>query len=147
MIPPISPAEIAAVILAELLFGIGFNQFVVWEKDHSLWPMAVNVIIGTVVTVGLPTLVWWRVALDFWQASALLTFCFCSSGLPMFLGSAKRKVEESHKRRPWPTAAAQARDAAVMDMNVLADDVAAGKANAAQVANSLHRIIGTLKSV
>ena len=106
---PVSPAEIVAVILAELLFGIGFNAFVVWEQDHPLWPTALNVVIGTAVTVLIPTLAWWPI----WKISLLLTVCFAASGLPMFIGSARRKVISSHKRHAWPTAAAQARDNAV----------------------------------
>jgi len=60
---------------------------------------------------------------------------------------AERSIAESHKRRPWPTAAAQARDNAVMDLSMLADQVANQETDNAKVVHQLHQVIGTLKSV
>ena len=147
MNPPIPPAEIAAVVLGELLFGIGFNRLVAWAHDKKLWPVAFSVVVGVAVTVGAPALIWHDVALNFMDAALLQTACFAASGAPMVIGSVQRTAEASHKRRPWPTAAAAARDAAVMDLNLLADRVAEQQIENVQVVNNLHRIIGTLKSV
>ena len=147
MNPPVSPAEIAAVILAELLFGIGFNRLVTWAHLHNIWHVSISVVIGVTVTVLIPTLTWWRISLDFWLAAALLTACFAASGTPMIIGSMQRSIAESHKRRPWPTAALQARDAAVMDLSLLADLVANQETDNAKVVHQLHQVIGTLKSV
>jgi len=143
MNPPIPPAEIAAVILAEVLLGIGYNRLVAWVHLHNIWHVSVSVVIGVAATLLIPTLAWPALR----EAGLLLTACFAASGLPMIIGSTRRTVEESHKRRPWPTAAAQAQDAAVMDLNLLADQVAGKNIENAQVVNNLHRIIGTLKSV
>ena len=147
MNPPVSPAEIVAVILAELLFGIGFNRLVTWAHLHKIWHVSISVVIGVTATVLIPTLTWWRISLDFWLAAALLTACFAASGTPMIIGSMQRSIAESHKRRPWPTAALQARDAAVMDLSLLADLVANQETDNAKVVHQLHQVIGTLKSV
>lgn len=147
MNPPVSPAEIAAIIFAEALFGIGFNRLVEWAHLNKLWDVSISVVMGVTVTVLIPTLTWWRVTMDFWLAAALLSACFAASGTPMIIGSMRRTVEESHKRRPWPTAAAQARDNAVMDLTMLADQVANEQLVNAKVVHQLHQVIGTLKSV
>lgn len=147
MIPPISPAEVAAVFLAELLFGIGFNWMQVWLEEHKVWPTAISVVIGVMVTVSFPTLIWSRLSMDMFQATLLLTACFVGSGMPMIIGSTKRKAAENHKRHAWPTAAAQARDNAVMDLSVLADKAANNEITLPQLVNALHQVIGTLKSV
>ena len=147
MISPIPPAEIAAVLLAELLFGMLFNRLVEWAHFHRLWDVSISVTMGVAVTVVIPVIAWWRITLDFWLAAILLTACFASSGTPMIIGSMQRRAAESHKRRPWPTAAAQARDDALMDLNLLAEQIASKKVTDAQAVNGLHKVIGILKSV
>ena len=91
---PVSPAEIVAVILAEALFGIGFNRLVTWAHFHKLWDVSISVVIGVTVTVLIPTLTWWRGSLDFWLAAALLAACFAASGTPMIIGSMQRSIAE-----------------------------------------------------
>ena len=147
MNPPIFPIEITAVVLAEMLFGLAFNRLVEWVHLHKLWDVSLSVVMGVAATVIIPAAFWWKETLAFWQAAGLLTMCFAASGAPIIIGSLRRNVAESHKRRPWPTAAAQARDAAVMDLNLLADRIANKEIAEAQMVNSLHRIIGILVSV
>ena len=75
----------------------------------------------------------------------------------MIVGSTRRSVDESKdrkKRRPWPNAALQARDAAVMELSSLAHEIAEdAKENRIAVldlpdyVNRLHGVIGTLKNV
>jgi len=65
----------------------------------------------------------------------------------MVAGSQWRTVKESHRRHEWPTAARQARDDAVMDLEALADQVANKKIADAAAVNRMHQIVGTLKSV
>jgi hypothetical protein len=140
---PTSPAEIAAVILAELVFGIGFDRLVGWAHLHKLWHVSASVVIGVAATLLLPTVVW----PELWRTSLLLAVCFTASGLPMIIGSLRRTVSESHKRRAWPTAASQARDAAVMDLTALATYIADKRIDNTQAVHRIYQVIGTLKSV
>lgn len=154
---PFPPFEqIAAVYLVECLFGIGFNRMVAWAHEHKLWDVSISVVIGVLATLLVPTAAWPTLELRTWQIALLLLGCFAASGAPMMIGSTRRTVaeRESHHRRPWPTAAAQARDDAVMALTTLAEEIAemtrADKINVRHlpdIVNRLHRIIGTLKSV
>lgn len=147
MIPPVSPVEILAVLLIELLFGLGFNRLVEWAQGNKVWDVSLSVVIGVSVTLAIPTAWWLQRDLAFWQVTGLLVACFGASGLPMIIGSTRRTVRESHKRRTWPTAAAQARDDALMELSALADGIAGKQVGDAQAVNRLHQVIGTLKSV
>lgn len=80
---PLFPAEIAAVILAEILFGIGFNRMVNWAHTNKIWHVSISVVIGVSVSVLIPTLLWWRLCLDFWLSAVLMTVCFAASGIPV----------------------------------------------------------------
>jgi len=155
MIPPTPPVvEIAVVLLAENIFGWGFNTLTAWAQRHKVWHVSISVAIGVAFTLVLPTLLWWRSELAFWQATLLLFGCFCASGFPMVYGSTRRTIAESHKRRPWPTAASKARDDAVMELTAIAGEIAEKTRQGeikvqdmADVVNRLHMVKGTLTSV
>jgi hypothetical protein len=143
MFPPTLPI----VLLVELLFGLGYNRLVAWGHERGIWHVSFSVVIGVAVTLIVEVVFWWNLPMTGWQG-ALLTFgCFAASGLPMVAGSQLRTVKESHRRHEWPTAAAHARDDAVMDLELLADQVANKKITDASAVNKMHQIVGTLKSV
>jgi len=155
MFPPFPPtAEIAAILMAENLFGWGFNSLIVWAQGNKIWDVSISVVIGVAVTLIMPAALWWRYELGFWQSALLLFGCFTASGIPMVIGSTRRSVKESHRRRSWPTAAAQARDAALMELTSIADEIASKTKSGeikvqdmADVVHRLHQVKGTLKSV
>lgn len=154
---PFPPVEIVTgVYLSEALFGIGYNKLVEYAHQHRLWDVSISVTIGVTVTLIIPVAAWYALDLAVWQTALLFVGCFVFSGSPMIVGSLRRTVAESqtHKARPWPTRAAQARDDAIMSLTTLAEEISdmtrAGKLtlqHLPDVVNKLHRIIGTLKSV
>jgi hypothetical protein len=145
---PFSPT-FPITLLVELLFGIGYNELVAWWQKHSLIHVSYQVVIGVAATLTIAGAGMFASEMKFWQAMVYLVAFFGASGLPMISGSNRRSVKEkeSHKARPWPTAALQARDGAVMDLSALAEQVANKKVTDAQAVNRLHQVIGTLKSV
>ena len=146
VMPPFPPGlEILLVALLEFVFGLGYNWLVAWAHRNEIWSVFVSVIFGVTGTLVLPLVFWWDHDLHLWQAVLIFLVCFASSGMPMSVGSARRKV--SHKRRPWPTAAARARENALMDLTVLAQRVADGQIEPAGIVNTLHEIKGILSSV
>lgn len=146
MIPPSFPFQILAVLLIEMLFGLGYNRLVAWAQENDVWRVWFSVVMGVAVTLVIPTAWWWKTPLVFWQSSGLLFCCFAASGLPMVAGSAHRHLV-NHKRRALGNAARQLRDEAVMDLTVLAGQVAKKQITAAEEVNRIHEIIGTLTSM
>ena len=153
----IATLEVVLVLMVEVLFGVGFNALVAWARTHRLWHVSVSVAVGVAGTMVVPAVMWPSVEVEFWRAGLLLLMCFVGSGVPMIVGSTRRSVDESKdrkKRRPWPNAALQARDAAVMELSSLAHEIAEdAKENRIAVldlpdyVNRLHGVIGTLKNV
>jgi len=149
--PPI--LEIAAVFMAELLFGFGYNTWVAWAQEKGLWHVSTSVIVGVVGTFSIYTGAWWNNQFSGWQATLLLLGCFSFSGVPMVIGSMHRSAE-SHKRRPWPTSARHAREDALFELHGLAGQIetAANKNEITPgflptITNRIYYVIGTLKSV
>jgi len=153
----INAIEILLTLVVEILFGVGFNALVAWAHENKLWHVSVSVAIGVAGTIIVPAVMWFGVKVTFWQAGLLLLVCFIGSGVPMIVGSTRRSVQErkdQKKRRPWPNAALQAKDAAVMELSRLAHEIAED-AKEGKIAvldlpdyvNRLHGVIGTLKSV
>lgn len=158
MSPPTSPlpppAEIALVILAEFIFGWGFNALVAWVQKEKIWHVSISVAMGVAMTLIIPTPFWWEVELTFSQTILLLFGCFVASGTPMIYGSTMRTVKDNHKALPWPRRAAKIRDDAIMDINSLIAQIEdAAKDNQITagfllgVSNGLHGIVKVLKSV
>lgn len=152
----VMPIEIALVLLAEFLFGVGYNVLVAWSTRNRLMHVSVAVAIGVAGTLVIPTAVWFDNELQFGRAMVLMVLCFTASGLPMIVGSTRRTAEakDNKKRRPLPNAAMRVRDEAVMDLMSLAHEIAdRSKANALTVrdlpdyVNRLHSVIGGLKSI
>ena len=155
MFPQRSPTSIAAVLLAESLFGIGYNLLVSWAHSHRIWHVSVSVVIGVAVTGALPGLVWFGAEMPFWQAGLLFLACFASSGIWMVIGSTRRTVAKaSHKRQTIPPSARRIRDDVVMDLSALAGEIAdrarAGKLVAGDLphyVHQLHQAIGALNNL
>lgn len=152
----IIPTEILLVLLAELLFGLGYNTLVAYWTKHNLMHVSFAVVIGVVVTLLLPAASWFDREMPFWLSGILLMLCFTASGLPMIVGSMRRTVREkdNKKRRPWPNEAKKIRDLVVMELSSMAHEIAdRAKADELTVrdlpdyVNRLHGVIGTLKSV
>lgn len=153
----VNAIEIVLVLVIEILFGVGFNALVAWAHNNRLWHVSVSVAVGVAGTITIPAVMWFGVKVTFWQAGLILLVCFIGSGVPMIVGSTRRSVQErkdQKKRRPWPNAALQAKDAAVMELSSLAREIAED-AKEGKIAvldlpdyvNRLHGVIGTLKSV
>lgn len=155
-IPEVIPTEIAVVILIELLFGFGYNALVSYWMRHRLMHVSAAVVIGVIATLLIPAVVWFGTDMPFWFSILLLIGCFVASGTPMIVGSMHRTVVEkdNKKRRPLGNSAMRIRDEVVMELNVLATDIAErSKANAISLhdlpdyVNRLHRQIGSLKTL
>lgn len=161
MIPPISPAELVAVLLAEVLFGLLYNLLVAYAHKTGLWKVLVSVIIGVAVTGAIPLVVWFDVCMTVIWSGALYAACFVASGIPMAVGFIQRDREaavaeqkKSHKRQQIPPSAARTRDELVMDVTSLASEIAAaarsGQLKAGDLPDYVHRLhqfVGTLKSL
>lgn len=83
---------IAAVYLALLLFGLGYNRLVAWleRSGYSKGMTSLLVVAGVVVTVGMTAVI----SLAF----ALITAgAFIASGTPMIIGSLARYVIRREK--------------------------------------------------
>ncbi len=152
----IMPMEIGLVLLMELLFGLGYNGLVAYWMKHRLMHVSATVVIGVAATLLIPAVSWFDRELHFWQSGILLLLCFVASGSPMIIGSMRRTVQEkdNKKRRPWPTAAMRVRDDVVMELSVMAHEIAdkakLGKLSVQDLpdyVNRLHGVIGMLKSV
>lgn len=155
MNPDINPQVILIVLLVEVLFGLAYNELVAWAHQHQLMHVSVSVVFGVAGTVLIPAGTWFDDRMPFWQAGILLMLCFAASGIPMIVGSTRRSVAEkdNKKRRPWPTAALRIRDEAMMELSMMANDIAE-KARAGELTvmdlpsyvNRLHSVIGMLRS-
>jgi len=153
---PLAFPAFPLVILVELLFGLGYNRLAAWLQKHSLMHVSYQVVAGVAGTLLIAGVGLAQETMPFWQAAALLLVCFGASGAPMIIGSNLRSVEskETHKARPWPTRALQARDDAIIDLTTLANEIAASaKARKLSIEdfpgyiNRIYQVIGTLKSV
>jgi hypothetical protein len=152
MIPPSFPA----VILAELLFGVGYNWLVAVMQKKDIWHVSFSVVIGVAATLLIELAFWWNLSMPFWNAILCTFACFAASGLPMVTGSQLRTVElkKNHKRHEWPTAARRARDLALEEISLLINDISV-KAKEKTICmqdlpdfvNRLYQVIGILKSV
>lgn len=134
--PPVM--EILVIVLVELIFGIGYNRFFEWARI----PAAYAVVFGVAATIGLPMVFWWDANLWGWQWTLVMLASFSGSGAPMVWGFIHRKNANSHKAREWPNRARQARDAALMDLKMLA-----GRLEKGEDVNKVYEIIGILRSV
>lgn len=149
----IKPIEIALVLLAELLFGIGYNSLVAWAMKHKLTHVSITVVVGVAITLLIPAVKWFAYEMPFYQAGIFLMLCFSASGLPMVVGSMLRTVKDQKKRRPLGNAAARIRDEAVMEVNAIIHDfVERTKDNltAGDLVELLHRlysVVGMLRSL
>jgi hypothetical protein len=88
-----NPAVIAAIYLALLLFGIGFNWFTAWveRKGYMKGYTSLFVVVGVAVTVAATAMI----SLAF----ALVTAgAFIASGTPMIVGSIWRHVQERERQ-------------------------------------------------
>jgi len=147
MFPPVSPIELTAVLLGELVFGIAFNALVEYAHRNNIWSVLVSVSIGVAVTGLIPLGVWGGQEMTLVQAGALYLLSFIASGIPMGIGYSqrmRREVKKSHKRQPIPPAAARARDLLVMDLTDLANDISysakIGKLVAGDLPDYVNRI-------
>lgn len=157
MFPPISPVELTLVLLAEFLFGIGFNALVEFAHKNGIWSVLVSVSIGVLVTGLIPLGVWGGQPMTFLQAGAIYLMCFIASGIPMGVGFSRRmKIEtkKSHKRQPIPPSAARERDSVVMDLSALADEIASSAktqtlraGDLPDYVHRLHQAIGGLRNL
>lgn len=156
MNPELIPTEIALVILLELLYGFGYNALVAYWSKHDLMHVSWTVVIGVAGTLLIPALVWFNTEMPFWLSSLFLLACFAASGIPMIVGSMQRTVVEKDqkKRRPLGNTAMRIRDEVVMELNILANDIAErSKTNAISLhdlpdyVHRLHRQIGSLKTL
>lgn len=152
----INPLKVAVVLLVEFLFGLGYNALVAWAHEHKLMHVSVSVVVGVSGTLLIPALVWFGNEMPFWMSGILLVGCFAASGVPMIAGSMRRTVtvKDNKKRRPLPNAAMKIRDEAVMELAMMAHEIAdSAKQNELTVrdlpdfVNRLHSVIGMLKSV
>jgi hypothetical protein len=155
MNPPFPPIlEITVVYLVEFIFGLGYNAWVAWAQGQRIWHVTISVIVGVFVVVGIYGAAWFGRTAAGWQTWVLLIGCFASSGLPMALFSIRRTATENHKRRPWPTAARHALEAALFELHGLAGQIET-TANKNEITagflitivNRIYYVIGTLKSV
>jgi hypothetical protein len=141
------------LFLAQSVFGLLYALLIHWisVNDFLKGSTAWSVVIGDAATL----LIQWLFIRDNWHP--LVTFgSFAFTGLPMvvtYLYRYQRKVL-SHKRRPWPTAALNVRNNAVMDITkMIADIEVAAKDNAVTagfllgVVNKLHYVKKILTSV
>lgn len=152
----INALEVLLVLLLEILFGLGYNALVAYAHSHRLMHVSISVAIGVTGTLLIPAVAWFDAEMQFWQAGILLATCFTASGIPMIVGSTNRTVraKDNKKRRPWPTAALQARDDVVMELSTMAHEIAE-KAKQSKLTvsdlpdyvNRLHGVIGILRSV
>lgn len=154
MNPAQMPMEIAMVVLAELLYGFGYNAAVAVAFRHRLLHVSISVVIGVLGTLLIPALVWFDLTMPFWQSGLLLLACFAASGTPMVLGSMRRTMQKDDKRRrKIGNTAGRIRDEIVMDLNALARDIAEkSKDNTVMqdlpdYVNRIHSLIGSLKTL
>lgn len=152
----IFPVEILTVLLVEFLFGIGYNFLVAWLHRHQLIHVSFSVVFGVIGTLLIPAIAWFDHEMSIGQTVALLTLCFAASGIPMIVGSNLRTVngKDDKKRRPWPTAANQVREDVIMELSMMAHEIAESAKNDTLTAGDLpdyvdrlHGLVGMLKSV
>ena len=148
--------EIAVVILAEFIFGWLYDALISWAESQEIYEpyVSFSVVLGVLVTIAIPTGLWWARPYFGWQWAILLVIAFIGSGAMMIVGSLQRNAKNSHKRRPWPTAARHARDDVVMDLSAMASEATLsaerGEITPALIVRMVHRLhqaIGILKSV
>jgi hypothetical protein len=139
-----------------VLYGFSYNQIVAYWMKHRLMHVSWAVVIGVTGTLLIPALFWFDHSMPFWQTGFLLLVCFAASGTPMIIGSMTRTVQEkdNKKRRPLGNSAMRIRDEVVMELNVLAADIAeCSKAKTISLqdlpdyVHRLHRQIGSLKTL
>lgn len=150
----IIPTEIALVLLLELLFGLVYNQLVVYWMRHRLMHVSWAVVIGVTGTLLISAPFWFDQSMPFWQSDLLRLACFAASGTPMVIGSMRRTVKDNKKRRRIGNTAGRIRDEIVFDLSKLAHQIAdMTKQNALTVndlpdiVDRIHGLIGALKSL
>lgn len=123
MISDIFPT-IYLVALFQLVFGIGFDQLVMWAHEHHLWHVAVSVGIGVMMTVGIFVGFFFEKHLPGWLFGLGLLASFVFSGIPMAAGSMRRDVKDKKKKRPLGNTAARIRDEVVGELSKMAGELA-----------------------
>jgi hypothetical protein len=151
--PPYPPVLLIALMFAvQVGFGFLYNWIFRWIRI----PVPLAVVIGTFITGAIMYPFFFSTALRGEQWLFLTLIAFAGSGTPMALLSVKRTndARESHRRRPWPTAALRVRDEALSSLSMIIHDVKArtndSRIDAAFLVNlvdGLYEIIGMLKSV
>ena len=143
---PTSP--LLSLYLAQFLFGVLYASLIHWLSMKHYLPgsTAWSVVIGDAATLFIQ----WLFVRDGWNFG--MTFgSFACSGFPMVITYLYRHqsnvIRARHTRRPWPTAAAKARDDAVMELAMMADEIANEKATVVSIVHRLHKLIGLLNSV
>ena len=122
--------QVLIAFLCCLIFGFIFNLLVEWVNEHKVWDVSISVVIGVLVTVLIPGVIFFLKTMAFWEFSTILLVCFAGSGLPMIIGSAQRharlELEKKNKKaRPLGNSNAKVRDHVVMELVSLANDIAA----------------------
>lgn len=151
--PAVSP--LIPLYLAELIFGILYAMLIHWVSIHG-W-LKGNTAWSVVVGDGATLFVEWLFVRECWEPGVTFA-CFACSGFPMLVSYLYRyqtRVEKTkHTKSPWPTAARQMRDEAVIDIAMTIKDIQdaanTNQINAGfllQVSNKLHGIKKTLTSV
>jgi predicted tellurium resistance membrane protein TerC len=88
----INPGILAALYMALLIFGIGYNALTSWaeRRGYTKGYLSLFVAFGVAVTLVATVVVSWQFAL-------ITTGAFIASGLPMILGSIWRHVRDREK--------------------------------------------------
>lgn len=139
-------SPLISLYIAQALFGVLYSILIHWlsVNDYLQGSTAYSVVVGDAATLAIQ----WLFFPENW--SPWVTFCcFVFSGTPMVISYLIRHQQKvnSHKRRPWPTAALKARDEAIMELSKMTHEIVDEKATVASVVHRLHMVIGTLKSV
>jgi hypothetical protein len=94
---------LAALYMALLLFGTGYNAITAWaeRRGYTKGYLSLFVVFGVAVTLGATVVVSWQFAL-------ITTGAFICSGLPMITGSIWRHVRD--RERELERLRAEARD-------------------------------------
>ena len=151
--PPYPPLTlIVSMLTVEVGFGFAFDWFFRWVRLQT--PIAV--VVGTFCTGAILYPFIFSATLRGEQFLFLALLALAGSGTPMALRSVHRTnvIRESHRRRPWPTAALRVRDDALASLAVIVHDIKertnSNEINAGFLVNLMHdlyEVIGMLKSV
>jgi hypothetical protein len=118
-----------------------------WAQNNKLWHVSISVVAGVAGTLILPSIFMSKLTLELWQATLFYFLCFTASGVPMIVGSTRKTVKESHRRRPLPNHAMQVRDDVVMELKSILEKIVNGGVEVVKVVNDLHEIVGKLKNL